>query len=237
MALNDTTSVSRQTIRAFFDSREAAEKAMQRLAKIGIPQEHIMITGESDASVPGAATESKGFWESLKDMFLPEEDHAVYSEGLRRGGYVVAARIDETYYDEAVEILEAEGSVDMNEREEQWRSEGWSGFSAGMAAGNADPAASLSKASDTVYNTDKETWASLAATERSSAPILQHMDVIASDGTKMGTVDHMEGAAKIKLAKNTAPDGQHHYVPVAWVDHVDAHVHLNKSSAETRASW
>ena len=36
------------------------------------------------------------------------------------------------------------------------------------------------------------------------------------------------GSDKIKLTKNSSPDGQHHFVPVAWIDHVDTHVHLNK---------
>ena len=63
------------------------------------------------------------------------------------------------------------------------------------------------------------------------------MDVIASDGVKIGTVDHLDGPDKIKLAKSTSPDGQHHYIPLTWVDHVDTHVHLTKASAEARAGW
>ena len=69
------------------------------------------------------------------------------------------------------------------------------------------------------------------------AAIREHMDVIASDGVKVGTVDHLDGQDKIKLAKTTSPDGQHHFVPLSWVDHVDAHVHLNKTSEATRAGW
>ena len=67
--------------------------------------------------------------------------------------------------------------------------------------------------------------------------IVEHMEVYASDGTKIGTVDHMEGADRIKLAKTTSPDGQHHYVPMAWVDHVDQHVHLRMTQAEVKAGW
>jgi hypothetical protein len=67
--------------------------------------------------------------------------------------------------------------------------------------------------------------------------IAEHMDVIASDGVKMGTVDHLDGPDKIKLAKSTSPDGQHHYIPLTWVDHVDTHVHLAKASAEVRGGW
>ena len=65
--------------------------------------------------------------------------------------------------------------------------------------------------------------------------ITEHMDVIASDGETIGKVNHFQDG-KIKLTKNDSPDGQHHFVPVAWIDHVDEHVHLNKSLAEIRAS-
>ena len=67
--------------------------------------------------------------------------------------------------------------------------------------------------------------------------IKEHMDVIASDGQKIGTVDHLEGADKIKLAKTGSPDGKHHFIPVSLVDHVDSHVHLNKSAKDVKAEW
>ncbi len=65
--------------------------------------------------------------------------------------------------------------------------------------------------------------------------IVEHMEVYASDGTKVGTVDHMDGPDRFKLAKSTSPDGQHHFVPMAWVDHVDRHVHLNKTVSEMKS--
>ena len=63
--------------------------------------------------------------------------------------------------------------------------------------------------------------------------IRDHMDVIASCGTKIGTVDHRDGDS-IKLTKSGSPDGQHHFIPANWVDHVDNHVHLNKNSEEAK---
>jgi hypothetical protein len=66
--------------------------------------------------------------------------------------------------------------------------------------------------------------------------IREHMDVIASCGTKVGVVDHVEGDS-IKLTKKDSPDGQHHLIPKDWVDHVDTHVHLKKNSMETKADW
>jgi len=71
---------------------------------------------------------------------------------------------------------------------------------------------------------------------KSTSEIRERMDVIASCGTKVGVVDHMEGGA-IKLTKSDSPDGQHHFIPVGWVDHVDSHVHLKKNSQETEQGW
>ena len=62
-----------------------------------------------------------------------------------------------------------------------------------------------------------------------------HMDVVAADGEMIGKVDHMQDD-KIKLTKNDSPDHQHHFVPLTWIDHVDRHVHLNKSLSEIRAA-
>ena len=66
--------------------------------------------------------------------------------------------------------------------------------------------------------------------------VKEHMDVIASCGTKVGVVDRVEGGS-IKLTKKDSPDGQHHMIPEAWVDHVDSHVHLNKNSEESKRDW
>jgi hypothetical protein len=66
--------------------------------------------------------------------------------------------------------------------------------------------------------------------------IREHMDVIASCGTKVGVVDHVEGGA-IKLTKNDSRDGQHHFIPTTWVERVDSHVHLKKDHKQTEQNW
>jgi hypothetical protein len=71
-----------------------------------------------------------------------------------------------------------------------------------------------------------------------TSQIREHMDVISSDRKTVGKVDHLEGTDKIKLTKQSSPDGEHHhFIPVSWVDHVDQHVHLNKSGADVTSHW
>ena len=39
------------------------------------------------------------------------------------------------------------------------------------------------------------------------------------------------------LRQDILIDGKHHLFPVAWVERVDQHVHLNKSSQEAKQQW
>lgn len=67
--------------------------------------------------------------------------------------------------------------------------------------------------------------------------IKEHMEVVGSDGDHVGTVDRCEGNT-LKLTKNDpAADGQHHYIPLAWVNAVDQRVHLAHPGSEARAQW
>ena len=385
--------VHSRTITAFFDTRQAAQKATDDLVAVGIPKEHIRIT-EGAVSGTGTdrveATEDRGFWDDLKDLFLPDEDRHGYAEGLRRGGYLLSVRAEEAYYTHALDILDTDGAVDMDEREAQWRSSGWNntttrvtGTSDKAAAttdmklasvSTAPPSAARPVAASAPVTTAKASSATAAAVDTLQAGrnevipiyeetaqvakrdvnhgrvrlrsyvvetpiseevnlrneqvqverrpvdrpvsaadvafkdrvieaeehteeafitketrvkeeislrktvenqsqtvvdkvrrtevevedtragralagtsgfsaatdasrIAEHMDVIASDGMKIGTVDHLDGPDKIKLAKTTSPDGQHHYIPLAWIDHVDTHVHLNKTTVAAKAGW
>ena len=66
--------------------------------------------------------------------------------------------------------------------------------------------------------------------------IKEHMEVLGSDGQHVGTVDYR--SSDIKLTKSDPKsDGQHHLIPLAWVDHVDQHVHLNRSGKDVQTQW
>jgi hypothetical protein len=66
--------------------------------------------------------------------------------------------------------------------------------------------------------------------------IKKHADVIASCGTKVGTVDHLEGENQLKLTKDE--NGQHHLIPISWIGEVkEDQVILNKNSEEVKEQW
>jgi hypothetical protein len=87
-----------------------------------------------------------------------------------------------------------------------------------------------------IKDTPKNAGQTECGSMKSASDVRERMDVIASCGKKVGVVDHVEGGA-IKLTKNDSPDGQHHFIPTGWVDHVDTHVHLKKNSQETEQGW
>ena len=367
MTDTDRNDIHTRNVTAYFETRAAADAAVSDLVAAGFPREQISVPG---TGAPGATgtTDNRSFWEELKDLFLPAEDRYAYAEGLRRGGFVVSVRTEETEYERVLEILDREGAVDLDKKEASWRGEGWTGYSdedeevaasapAGTASQTDLSAMSSSETAaaprrgaatdgteevipvydeqlrvgkrdeshgrvrirsyvvetpvneqvrlrsesvqverkavnrpvaaedalfqdrvieaeeraevamvakdarvkeeltlrkttddrtqdvrDTVRHTeveieDERGGRSLAGAMDVGGKIAEHMDVIASDGVKIGTVDHLDGPDKIMLAKSTSPDGQHHYIPLTWVDHVDTHVHLARASAEARAAW
>ncbi len=402
--MNDSYDHDR-TVTAFFDTRAAADKAMADVVAAGVPS-HMVSIVEGHGTATGATTtgtigmtgtaatagHEEGFWGSVKNLFAPEEDKHAYAEGLSRGGYLLTAHTSEAHYDRVLDILDHEGAVDMNERETQWRSEGWSGthgaapalgtsttagygttgygtagaITAGATTAGltstaaAGPVAGASTArtgaaalgteegtiqlaeetlrvgkrdvnhgrvrlrsyvvekpvnesislrtervdvarravdrplsagenlfaertlsaeehqeeavvskearvyeevslgkvaqertqeiTDTVRRTEIEVDdARTAGTTRTGSTatlgttmgtsIVEHMPVLGSDGTHVGTVDHMDGTDRIKLTKSDSADGQHHYIPLSWVDRVDTHVHLKRSAAQAQSEW
>ena len=67
--------------------------------------------------------------------------------------------------------------------------------------------------------------------------ITEHMPVLGADGEHVGTVDHLDGADRLKLTKNDASGDKHHFIPLSWVERVDTHVLLKRSAADTRSEW
>jgi uncharacterized protein (TIGR02271 family) len=131
-----------RTLTAFFDSRSDAMSAADELAAAGISRGSIRILPEADVASDSSNTQSsydtekdeKGFWESLGDLFFPNEDRYSYAEAMNRGSIMVTATVDDSMVDRAEDILEEYGTVNMEEREESWRKEGWTGWTGSEAS-------------------------------------------------------------------------------------------------------
>jgi uncharacterized protein (TIGR02271 family) len=151
--------MARQTLVAYFDSRSEADNAADALVAAGLNRDTIHLNadgGIATATTGGAGGTHKGFWESIADFFMPDDDRYAYDEGVRRGGATLVVSADEARVDEVAEILERHGAADMDERESSWRSEGWEGAPAVPTTGGpvvapdlaASAAASSASAAD-----------------------------------------------------------------------------------------
>ena len=115
-----------KTITAFFDNAAQAEQAAQDLS--------VNVGG-----VRGEVYDTKRSGE-LSALPIPGEDMATFNEGVRRGGAVLHAQVPDHQFDAAADVLERGGAVDIDEREAEWRREGWTGgTAAGGTAGLARP--------------------------------------------------------------------------------------------------
>jgi uncharacterized protein (TIGR02271 family) len=135
-----------------FKTRGEAERAEQALAsELGLSRSAIQTSpgaGVTDAGYdPARSYEERGFFASLKNLMLPEEDRYAYAEGMRRGAVLLNVKVDDNQLDRASDILEHAGAVDLDAQEAEWRKSGWTGYDAsahgGMrtAAAGAMPAA------------------------------------------------------------------------------------------------
>jgi len=149
-----------QTKTALYDTRGAAETARDGLISLGITESDISIRGTEDTSGSSMSTsgaENKGFWASLGDLFMPDDDRNTYTEGVRRGGYLLSVRVPDGLENEAEDVMESADPIDLDQRSESWRQEGWStqGTTAGggtYAAAGTRGTAGLSDTAATGYS-------------------------------------------------------------------------------------
>jgi uncharacterized protein (TIGR02271 family) len=149
-----TTQTHLRTVTALFDQRADALKAVEELVRAGIPRSSVRVSPESDTPVSGTTTSSydygkdeKGFWASLADFFMPEEDRYTYAEAMHRGSILVSVNVEGNQADRAEDILEQYGTVNVAEREETWRKGGWSGYQTGATGSSTGPGLTGSAAS------------------------------------------------------------------------------------------
>ncbi|ACM03755.1 hypothetical protein [Cereibacter sphaeroides] len=112
------------TITAFFDSKEEAARAVERLAGAGVSRPSLRLaSGRLDGD--GPHEESRSLSDLALDYVLPEPERARYSEGIARGSTLVCARdVPRDLHETVVALLEEEGAVDIEERALEWQRRG-----------------------------------------------------------------------------------------------------------------
>jgi hypothetical protein len=73
----------------------------------------------------GIGAAAGGLAGGLTGAGVSEKDAHAYGEGVRRGGTLVTVRADEVRGPMVMDILEQHGSVDLDQKANAWRAEGW----------------------------------------------------------------------------------------------------------------
>jgi uncharacterized protein (TIGR02271 family) len=202
-----------RTITAYYDSRAEADRAADRLAQAGV--ERTDITIHSTDATSGTATttrsEDKGFWESLGDFFMPDEDRYAYSEGIRRGGAVLTVRADEVEFERVSDILEETGAVDMDTREAEWRSQGWSGYEAASinTAAGSTAYAGTDATADTMTDRTTGAYASGSASATARSTDREEYIPIAEERLRVGKREVDHGRVRIRSYVRETPVEEH----------------------------
>jgi uncharacterized protein (TIGR02271 family) len=187
-----------RTITAMFDDRSHAEAAVQQLIRelrLDSTRVH-MHAADATVETTRATTQDTGFWASLKDLFVPEEDRTTYVEGVRRGAIVVSAQLDEKTVDYAMDILEQHGAVDLESREAEWRQQGWTGAQVAPATSGMATASSTSGQGVAASGT---TTATHTAADRVSAHTGgEEVIPIAEEKIRVGKRDVERGRVRVR---------------------------------------
>jgi hypothetical protein len=90
----------------------------------------------------------------------------------------------------------------------------------------------------TKFENEFSSWRSNRQTQRDSLDqVKEHMEVVGSDGSHVGTVDKVRGD-RIVLTKNDKDAGGHHHsIPSSWLNKVDDKVTLSKTADEAKKAW
>jgi len=65
---------------------------------------------------------------ALKGMGIPDDDAHLYAEGVRRGNTLITAHCEDNVAEKAAEIMRRHGAIDIHNRANTWRQQGWSRF-------------------------------------------------------------------------------------------------------------
>ncbi len=96
-----------------------------------------LVAALSGAGVGAAAG---GLIGALTGAGLSGADAETYAEGIRRGGTLVTVRADGEIADRVIALMQRGGAIDLDERAEGWRAQGWTGGTAGAPAATGTPA-------------------------------------------------------------------------------------------------
>ena len=167
------------TLVGMFDSQAAASEARSQLLAAGFGPAAVSMSNETDTSSStrestagsGGQQQEEGVIARFFGNLFGSDDSddqgygQTYREAVRRGSYVVSVQASsEDELDRAERILNAAGAVDVDERAQAWRQEGWSGGTGGSAYSTGSTGSAGSMGVGGTMGTTGSTAGNLAST-------------------------------------------------------------------------
>jgi len=113
----------KRTITALYTTHAEAQTASDALHHAGLGADVEIVDQTAAAAHPA----HRDFIEWLGGLFDGHDDKHAYGEGLRRGHFLLTAKVDELKETRAAEILVAANPLDLEDAQRSWRTEGWLG--------------------------------------------------------------------------------------------------------------
>ncbi len=176
---SQSSAMQDNTLVAVFDNYADAKHAVDALTASGCSPQSVQLNPEADSSdfatdannpsdsrtssvsASGEKSHEGGITGFFRSLFGGDDDrqyHDVYSESVRRGHYVLTfdAR-NETELDRASDIINQYNPVDIDERSNAWKQQGWTGYDASSPRFSQDE-----------ITKDRASYSSLRSSETSS---------------------------------------------------------------------
>jgi hypothetical protein len=88
------------------------------------------------------------------------------------------------------------------------------------------------------FESDFGSWRNMRSGQRKQLQeVREHQEVVGSDGSHIGTVDHVRRDRILLTKSDSNASGHHHSVPCSWVSKVGDKVELNRTAAEAIQAW
>lgn len=172
-----------------FDTEADALAARGKLMAAGFTAAALQMTaGSASASTPTSATSAAAstaphaeggitrFFENLFGSDDTDDDRqfdrhrSTYAEAFKRGSYGLTVRTaSEAELDRAEQILNAAGAIDIDERSEEWRKDGWTG------TGSADTGVDATGATRKLQEVEEALTVGKRTVDRGGVRIFTHM--------------------------------------------------------------
>jgi hypothetical protein len=113
-------------VTALFHDQAQAQQALQALMGTGVAQSHVTAIGFTEgrevSSISGfrTLTARDDSQAALYDLNLPASDLRLFEQGLHRGCSLIAARVDQENFEEAIRVLEMFDPVDLDRDSREW---------------------------------------------------------------------------------------------------------------------